>query len=89
VLSEAIVAGTPVLASRIPGSVGILGENYAGYFDVGDTRGLARLMHRAESDPELLARLKRDCMKLRPRFDPARERASWRKLIAECRRQGR
>jgi glycosyltransferase involved in cell wall biosynthesis len=89
VLSEAIVAGTPVLASRIPGSVGILGEKYAGYFDVGDTRGLARLLERCENDPAFLARLKSDCMKLRPLFDPARERASWRKLIVECRRQGR
>jgi putative glycosyltransferase (TIGR04348 family) len=89
VLSEAVVAGTPVLASRIPGSVGILGQNYAGYFDVGDARGLARLLERCENDPAFLARLKRDCIRLRPLFHPARERASWRKLIAECRRQGR
>jgi putative glycosyltransferase (TIGR04348 family) len=86
VLSEAIVAGTPVLASRIPGSVGILGENYSGYFKVGDTEGLARLLGRAESDPAFLGRLTSDCAKLKPLFNPARERAAWRRLIAECRR---
>ena len=89
VLSEAIVAGTPVLASRIPGSVGILGENYGGYFKVGDTEGLARLLDRAESDAAFLARLRSDCAKLKPLFNPARERAAWRRLIAECRRGAR
>lgn len=85
VLSEAIVAGTPVLASRIAGSIGILGEDYPGYFNVGDTAGLARLLHRAESDPAFLAQLKSHSAKLRSLFDPAGERKAWRQLIAECR----
>jgi glycosyltransferase involved in cell wall biosynthesis len=38
VLSEAIVASIPILASRIDGNVGILGADYPGYFDVGNTR---------------------------------------------------
>ena len=84
VLSEAIVAGTPVLASRIPGSVGILGENYDGYFTVGDTEELARLLNRAESDSAFLARLRSHCAKLKPLFTTARERTAWRRLIAEC-----
>ena len=84
VLSEAIVASTPVLASRIAGSVGILGEDYAGYFRVGDSAELARLLYRAEKDPAFLARLKADCARLRPLFNPARERTAWRKLIIEC-----
>ena len=86
VLSEAVVAGTPVLASRIPGSVGILGDNYHGYFKVSDTERLARLLLRAERDPAFLARLSSDCAKLKPFFSPARERAAWRRLVAECRR---
>src|SRR2546425_1738890 len=40
VLSESLVASVPVLASRIPGNVGVLREDYPGYFTVGDTRGL-------------------------------------------------
>ena len=82
-LSEAIVAGTPVLASRIPGSVGILGDRYPGYFQVGDTRGLAQLMAKAESDSDFLAQLQEHCSRLAPLFDPAREKASWMKLLAE------
>jgi len=84
VLSEAIVASTPVLASQIAGSVGILGEDYDGYFNVGDSEELARLLHRAESDPAFLARLSVHCSRLRPLFHPARELAAWRKLITEC-----
>lgn len=82
-LGEAIVAGTPVLASRIPGSVGILGARYPGYYRVGDTAGLARLMAKAESDESFLARLAEDCSRLVPLFEPAREEASWMKLFAE------
>jgi glycosyltransferase involved in cell wall biosynthesis len=82
-LGEAIVAGTPVLASRIPGSVGILGDGYPGYFQVGDTRGLAQLMARAESNANFLAQLLEHCSRLVPLFDPAREEASWMKLLAE------
>ncbi len=82
-LGEAIVAGTPVLASRIPGSVGILGDEYPGYFEVGDTRGLARLMTRAETDQSFVAQLSTHCNRLIPLFDPAREEAAWVKLLGE------
>ena len=37
IVSEAVMAGLPVIASRIPGSVGLLGEDYPGYFPVADT----------------------------------------------------
>jgi len=83
VLSEAIVASVPVLASRIPGSVGILGEDYPGYFKVGDTRGLSRLLARAELDRKFLASLRSHCSKLARLFDPAREKKAWRCLLAE------
>src|SRR6266852_4947272 len=46
VISEALVDGIPVLASRIPGSVGLLGPRYPGYFLVADSDALARLLHR-------------------------------------------
>ena len=47
VISEAAVAGVPVLASRIDGNVGLLGADYPGYFPVGDTEALARLLRTA------------------------------------------
>ena len=83
ILSEAIVAGTPVIASRIPGSVGILGEDYPGYFTVGCTDELATLLARAERDSAFLSTLRKRCRKLRPLFAPAQERAAWRNLLAE------
>jgi glycosyltransferase involved in cell wall biosynthesis len=82
-LGEAIVAGAAVLASRIPGSQGILGEDYPGYFEVGATRELARLMTRAETDAAFLAALVKHCRGLVLLFDPAREEAAWMKLIGE------
>jgi len=82
-LGEAIVAGTPILSSRIPGSVGILGWSYQGYFDVGDTRTLANLMSRAEQDANFLSRLREHCRKLASLFDPAVERTKWKALLDE------
>ena len=83
VISEAVAAGVPVLASRIDGSVGLLGRHYPGYFPVGDTMALARLLHRIEASPEFLARLRRAIVRRAHLFRPAREKASWRKLIGE------
>jgi glycosyltransferase involved in cell wall biosynthesis len=82
-LGEAIVAGLPVLASRIPGLVGILGDDYPGYFKVGDSRELARLMFRCERDPQFLEELKARCKDLRGLFDPAIEQAAWATLLDE------
>jgi glycosyltransferase involved in cell wall biosynthesis len=82
-MGESIVEGTPVLSSRIPGSIGLLGERYAGYFAVGDTNELARLMSLAETDPAFLAKLERHCGRLQPLFDPAKERGAWEDLLDE------
>jgi putative glycosyltransferase (TIGR04348 family) len=83
VISEAVAAGVPVLASRIDGSVGLLGRDYPGYFPVRDTAALARLLHRVEDSPEFLARLRRAIARRAPLFRPAREKAAWKKLIGE------
>jgi putative glycosyltransferase (TIGR04348 family) len=83
VVSEAIAAGVPVVCSRIPGSVGILGAAYAGYFPVGDTQALTALLGRAETDVEFYAGLQRWCQRLRPLVHPARERQCWRRLLGE------
>lgn len=82
-LCEAIAASVPVVASRIPGLMGTLGEDYPGYFPVGDTRALARLLVKVESDPEFYRDLKARCARLLPLVDPERERASWRELLLE------
>ena len=81
VVSEAIVAGVPVLSTDIPGSRGLLGDHYPGYYAVGDDRGLGSLLLRAESEPAYLAELKEHCRRLRRRFAPEGERAAWRELL--------
>src|SRR5215208_6571733 len=83
VLSEAIVAGVPILASRIDGNVGILGPDYPGLFNVGDTCELARLLNLAETDTDFLSDLRRRVKKLAPLFSPKRERQAWTDLLRE------
>ncbi len=82
VVSEAIVAGVPVLASRVDGNVGLLGGDYRGYFPVGDTGKLARLMRRIECEPAFVATLRQALRQRAPLFRPAREIAAWRRLLA-------
>jgi len=41
VIIEALASGTPVLASRIDGNLGLLGDDYAGVFEPGEATGLA------------------------------------------------
>jgi putative glycosyltransferase (TIGR04348 family) len=83
VLSESIASSVPVVASKIPGLIGTLGKNYPGYFAVGNTRALARLLQRAETDRRFYRKLKSTCARLRPLVDPARERAAWKDLLSE------
>jgi putative glycosyltransferase (TIGR04348 family) len=85
VISEAIRIGVPVLASHISGNVGLLGENYPGYFPLGDERSLARLIARAARDHAFYRRLKRWVRRLRPIVAPANEARLLRKAIAAAR----
>jgi putative glycosyltransferase (TIGR04348 family) len=87
VISEAIVAGVPILASRIDGNIGLLGTDYPGYFPVGNTRALARLLQRIENDPRFVEQLRKALARRAPRFQPAREVMAWRRLLAGLRRQ--
>jgi len=83
VVSEAAVAGVPVLASRMDGNVGLLGSDYPGYFPVGATRALARLLERLEREPAFAKRLAKAIARRAPLFRPAREVAAWRRLLGE------
>jgi len=83
VLSEAIVASVPILASRIDGNVGILGADYPGYFEVGDTKELTEFLTRAETCSEYFADLRARVRDLAPRFNLKREEQAWTDLIGE------
>jgi putative glycosyltransferase (TIGR04348 family) len=82
VITEALGVGTPVLASRIPGTVGILGHGYDGYFDVGDTAALAMLLRRAETEDAFLASLQARCRERSELASPAAEVDAWRDLLS-------
>lgn len=89
VMSEAVVASVPILASRIAGNVGILGRDYPGLFPVGDSEELAHLLQRAESDAGFLGELKTRVRKLTPLFTPANEEKAWSDLINELQAKAR
>ncbi|WP_205616997.1 selenoneine biosynthesis selenosugar synthase SenB [Pelomicrobium methylotrophicum] len=73
VIAEAVMSGVPVLASRVPGNVGMLGEDYPGYFPVGDEKALAALLTRADTDPTFYEALRAACAARQPLFLPERE----------------
>src|SRR3989442_2565868 len=73
VVCEALRVGVPVLASRIPGNVGLLGARYAGYFALEDDTALARLLNRAASDRAFYRQLKSEVAVLRRSVAPQAE----------------
>jgi len=83
VVSEAITAGLPVLASDIDGNIGLLGEDYGGYYKVKDEQSLADLLQRAETDPAFLKGLEKQIGKLQFKFKPSREVTAWRRLLKD------
>ncbi len=89
VIAEALACGLPVLASRVPGNVGMLGRDYAGYFPLGDERALAKLMARAETEPAFYATLARQCRQRRHLMRPARERQALAAVVNEAVRSAR
>lgn len=86
VIMEAAMSGTPVLASRVAGNVGMLGADYAGYFEPGDAAGLVRLLLACRRDlgkPRgLLARLQAQCEARSALFEPAAEKAALLQALA-------
>ncbi len=84
VVSEAIAAGVPIIASDIPGNVGLLGEKYPGYYPVRDERALADVLWRAETEPEFLASLQRHIDTLKPLFTPEGEAESLAQVIGHA-----
>lgn len=85
VLIEAVTSGVPVLASNIEGSRGLLGADYAGYFEPGDDKALAALILRCRDDAGFHEHLARQCAARAAGFAPAREREAVRQLVRDLR----
>jgi glycosyltransferase involved in cell wall biosynthesis len=83
VISEAVMAGLPVIASDIEGSVGLLGAGYPGYYPVQNAGALRERLLRAESDGGYYAELVTACAARRQLFTPQEEHAGWEKLLAD------
>ncbi len=83
VVSEALTARVPVIASKISGNVGMLGRDYQGYYRPGDARDLARLLNRVECDARFLALLRRQCARRRLLISRKREKQGLRALLTE------
>ncbi len=87
VVMEAVCSGTPVIASAIAGNIGMLGRDYAGYYNCGDAQGLAALLVQCRASQGqrdgLLARLAAQCRPRAALFAPAAERAALRRLVAD------
>jgi putative glycosyltransferase (TIGR04348 family) len=81
VISEAVIAGVPVIASKIDGNVGLLGEDYPGYFSAKDTDALHALLQKAETDKSFLRKLSELALLRKPLFVPERELHEWKVLL--------
>lgn len=78
---EALRSGTPVIASRIDGNLGLLGADYAGLFEWNHADQLAALLIRARDDASLLSALQTQCAQRASLFDPEQERRSLLALV--------
>ena len=87
VIMEAVCSGTPVLASRIDGNVGMLGAAYGGYFPVGDAAALAALLRRCREgmgeQEGMISALQAQCRLRAPLFAPAAEREALLLLLQD------
>ncbi|MBT6167521.1 MAG: glycosyltransferase [Verrucomicrobia bacterium] len=77
---EAMTMGVPVLASRIEGNVGLMGDDYPGYFEEGGmAKALEAIMHQ-RVDLDEWSLLLADRL---PLFSRVRESESWLELLIE------
>ena len=83
VVSEALASGLPIIASKIDGNVGLLGNEYLGYYPVQNTKALTHLLSKAETDQKFLTNLESQCRAKSMLFYPERERDSWKTLLGK------
>ena len=77
---EAMTMGVPVLASRIEGNVGMLGEDYPGYFEEGELGDVLEAIVEGRVDMQAWVELARARL---PLFSRETESSSWLELLAD------
>ena len=87
-ITEALALDVPVLATRIPGNVGLLGASHPGLYEPGDALALAGLIERAEREPAFLELLSSAGRSRAWIAERPRERAAWSSLLAELGESG-
>jgi putative glycosyltransferase (TIGR04348 family) len=89
VICEAARIGVPVLASRVPGNVGMLGRDYPGYYPLRNERALGRLIERCRTDSAFYKRLRSAVIRRRGLFSPASERNALKRALQGLKKSGR
>jgi putative glycosyltransferase (TIGR04348 family) len=84
VVVEAVTSGTAILGTRMSGNVGMLGDDYPGYFTVGHPADLAALVTRAARDPRFLRELDVHCGRRAHLFTPATETRGLLAVVKEA-----
>ena len=81
IISEALVAGIPIVASDAPGNVGLLGEEHPGIFPRRDGKALAGKILRCATDRSHLQQLQILSRKLARQHRPEAEISAWKRLL--------
>jgi glycosyltransferase involved in cell wall biosynthesis len=85
VVTEAIAIGVPIIASDIPGNRGLLGDDYPGYYQVGDEKALAKILQKTGSNAAFYQSLEKHIKKrkeyVRPEFELNSIKALLNRLI--------
>ena len=80
-ISEALSDYVPIIASKMPGNIGLLGKDYPGYFQVGNSQSLANLIAKIEENSDFLSELRQAVSSLEPGTRPEVEHATWAELL--------
>ena len=83
VVGEFLVSGLPIVASRVAGNLGILGEDWPALFDAGDPQALADLLLRWNQEPQFREQISRAAKNLADQHDLRREEQRWADLFGE------
>ncbi len=81
-ICEALWLGVPVIASAIPGNIGVLGSDYPGLFRSDDPIDLARVLNQYASEPVFREELMGHTQRLAHHLDPTREQSDWHTLLS-------